>query len=181
MNSLNNVATNFLASPPTVTLAPCLTNVKLHFFAFIDFFKVTAPIMTVVDSRTPFDRADSTPIAPPERKTTYELPSIYAPAPKSDQIPSDRSARNIAYLCAKIAEELRKRPQTRDELSLSTGFARQRICTVISVFKAIGLVNVKDSNTRRVSFVDVIKMLIFSLKLNGMNNKQRCCHQLALM
>lgn len=113
--------------------------------------------MTVVDSRTPYERTE-TPIqtlpiaAPPvpERKT-YEMPSIYAPAPKSDQIPSDRSARNIAYLCAKIAEELRKRPQTRDELSLSTGFARQRICTVISVFKAIGLVNVKDSNTRRVS------------------------------
>jgi len=113
-------------------------------------FKLTAPLMTVVDSRTPFERPEPTPVAPPtERKPTYELPSIYAPAPKSDQIPSDRSARNIAYLCAKIAEELRKRPQTRDELSLSTGFARQRICTVISVFKAIGLVNVKDSNTRR--------------------------------
>jgi len=113
-------------------------------------FKITAPLMTVVDSRSPFERPEPIPLpTPTERKPTYEMPSIYAPAPKSDQIPSDRSARNIAYLCAKIAEELRKRPQTRDELSLSTGFARQRICTVISVFRAIGLVNVKDSNTRR--------------------------------
>ena len=120
--------------------------------------------MTVVDSRTPYERPEPTPLplaTPTERKTTYEMPSIYAPAPKSDQIPSDRSARNIAYLCAKIAEELRKRPQTRDELSLSTGFARQRICTVISVFKAIGLVNVKDSNTRRVRNSHIENRLFF--------------------
>jgi len=96
-------------------------------------------------------------------KNAYEIPCIFGPAPTNSTsagssqrggdlvLPSsDRSSRNIAFLCARIAEELKKKgPQTRDELSATTGFARQRICTVISVFKAIGLVNIRDSNTRR--------------------------------
>jgi len=81
--------------------------------------------------------------------TVRQVPDMIPSSTTEQGTHSDRASRNIAHLCTRIAEELRKRPQTRDELSNSTGFARQRICTVISVFKAIGLVNIRDSNTRR--------------------------------
>jgi len=95
----------------------------------------------------------------PLKSSSYEIPCILGPSSSVDTTSAtrqtetqsgDRSSRNIAFLCARIAEELKKKgPQTRDELSSTTGFARQRICTVISVFKSIGLVNIRDSNTRR--------------------------------
>jgi len=88
------------------------------------------------------------PLEAPILKNPFEQPNIFC-APVLSNNGKDRSSRNIAFLCVLVAEELKKRAQTRDELSSVTGFARQRICTVISVFKSIGLVTIKDSNTRR--------------------------------
>ncbi|KAL0224645.1 hypothetical protein RCL1_002557 [Eukaryota sp. TZLM3-RCL] len=56
-----------------------------------------------------------------------------------------RSTRNISLLCLQLASELQRpdvSPQnkTRDALATATGFARQRLCTVVSVYKAIGLI-----------------------------------------
>ena len=48
-------------------------------------------------------------------------------------------------------------PLTRDELATKTEFARQRVCTVLSVYKAIGIV--KDSETK------VINIFLFNLTL----------------
>eukprot|EP01116_Phalansterium_solitarium_P009498 TRINITY_DN2366_c0_g1_i2.p1 TRINITY_DN2366_c0_g1~~TRINITY_DN2366_c0_g1_i2.p1 ORF type:complete len:186 (+),score=10.62 TRINITY_DN2366_c0_g1_i2:64-621(+) len=60
-----------------------------------------------------------------------------------------RDDRNFSFLCWNVAEQLKQGgPQTRDELSDRTGFSRQRVCTVISVFKAIGLVSVRENDTK---------------------------------
>lgn len=53
-----------------------------------------------------------------------------------------RASRTISELCRLIREELTVNgPLTRDELAKRTEFSRQRICTVLSVYKAIGLIN----------------------------------------
>ncbi|KAL0223340.1 hypothetical protein P9112_002730 [Eukaryota sp. TZLM1-RC] len=56
-----------------------------------------------------------------------------------------RSTRNISLLCLQLSSELQRSDtpdaeKTRDALAIATGFARQRICTVVSVYKAIGLI-----------------------------------------
>lgn len=67
---------------------------------------------------------------------------------KSNGTTGDRASRNICFLCAKLVQELKRGgPQTREQLATATGFARQRVCTVLSVYKAIGLI--QDSKTKR--------------------------------
>ncbi|KAJ6231051.1 hypothetical protein M0813_00868 [Anaeramoeba flamelloides] len=51
-----------------------------------------------------------------------------------------RQSRTISMLGQLVLNELRNGSNTREAISKNTGFARQRICTVLSVFKAIGLV-----------------------------------------
>ncbi|KAL0235028.1 hypothetical protein GEMRC1_001610 [Eukaryota sp. GEM-RC1] len=65
--------------------------------------------------------------------------------PKSSSTGRKRSTRNISLLCLQLSSELQRKDatadnKTRDALALATGFARQRICTVVSVYKAIGLI-----------------------------------------
>eukprot|EP01102_Stenamoeba_stenopodia_P004248 TRINITY_DN14579_c0_g1_i1.p1 TRINITY_DN14579_c0_g1~~TRINITY_DN14579_c0_g1_i1.p1 ORF type:complete len:301 (-),score=51.19 TRINITY_DN14579_c0_g1_i1:63-848(-) len=72
----------------------------------------------------------------------YEKPESVSSSSSS----CDRASRNICFLCAKLVQELKKGPQTRDQLATATGFARQRVCTVLSVYKAIGLIH--DSKKR---------------------------------
>jgi hypothetical protein len=67
---------------------------------------------------------------------------------KGNGTTGDRASRNICFLCAKLVQELKRGgPQTREQLATATGFARQRVCTVLSVYKAIGLI--QDSKTKR--------------------------------
>ncbi|KAJ3442421.1 a-type inclusion protein [Anaeramoeba flamelloides] len=60
---------------------------------------------------------------------------------KRKQIPSSRQSRTISMLSFLVLNELRNGTTSRDIIAVNTGFARQRICTVLSIFKAMGLIN----------------------------------------
>ncbi|KAJ6226467.1 hypothetical protein M0813_10683 [Anaeramoeba flamelloides] len=60
---------------------------------------------------------------------------------------SQRKSKTISMLSVLVLNELRNGIISRDLISQNTGFARQRICTVLSVFKALGIV--KETGTRR--------------------------------
>ncbi|KAJ4458022.1 hypothetical protein PAPYR_6280 [Paratrimastix pyriformis] len=62
------------------------------------------------------------------------------PNTEESSISTLRSSRNIALLCQSLVKVLSEGPQTRDALASITGFARQRVCTVLSVYKALGLI-----------------------------------------
>jgi hypothetical protein len=69
---------------------------------------VVLPIVGSVNSA--FTKGPS--VASSLLKSSYEHPSIYAPPVThlnpDGSLPTDRSSRNIAYLCARVAEELKK-------------------------------------------------------------------------
>eukprot|EP01155_Anaeramoeba_flamelloides_P023759 Anaeramoba_flamelloidesa808233_30.p1 GENE.a808233_30~~a808233_30.p1 ORF type:complete len:334 (-),score=64.80 a808233_30:12-1013(-) len=71
----------------------------------------------------------------------------YVPKTEEIQIGENRKCRTIAMLGQLVLNELRNGADSREKISEKTGFARQRICTVLSVFKAIGVV--KEFGTRR--------------------------------
>ncbi|KAJ6235998.1 hypothetical protein M0813_28273 [Anaeramoeba flamelloides] len=60
---------------------------------------------------------------------------------------AQRKSKTISMLSVLVLNELRNGVISRDLISKNTGFARQRICTVLSVFKALGIV--KETGTRR--------------------------------
>ncbi|KAJ3442539.1 hypothetical protein M0812_12276 [Anaeramoeba flamelloides] len=60
---------------------------------------------------------------------------------KRKQIPSSRQSRTISILSFLVLNELRNGTTSRDIIAVNTGFARQRICTVLSIFKAMGIIN----------------------------------------
>ncbi|KAJ6228474.1 hypothetical protein M0813_08825 [Anaeramoeba flamelloides] len=71
----------------------------------------------------------------------------YVPKKEEIQIGDNRQCRTISMLGQLVLNELRNGADSREKISEKTGFARQRICTVLSVFKAIGVV--KEFGTRR--------------------------------
>lgn len=52
--------------------------------------------------------------------------------------------KQMSTLCYKIAEALQDGPKTPKELALETNLSRQRICTALSVYRAIGLIKSGD-------------------------------------
>jgi len=119
----------------------------------------------VIDHEIPAERAQkklridvNTITEPPSTEEPSAWPCWTEKEPKSpeeqapDQKKGDRASRSISSLCYKIINELKTKPQSRDELANSTKFARQRVCTVLSVFKAIGLI--KESKKKGIHCVE---------------------------
>ncbi|KAG9391599.1 hypothetical protein J8273_6364 [Carpediemonas membranifera] len=71
--------------------------------------------------------------------TQEEIDTI-APYVDEDADGRSRGARKTAQLCHDVKMELRRGGKTRDDLARATDHARQRVCTVITVYKAINLV-----------------------------------------
>ncbi|KAJ3443568.1 hypothetical protein M0812_09411 [Anaeramoeba flamelloides] len=59
---------------------------------------------------------------------------------------SSRANRTIGVLGFSISKMLQKEPSTREIIENNTGFSRQRICTVLSIYKSINLVSDDQSN-----------------------------------
>ncbi|KAJ3452710.1 myb-like protein x [Anaeramoeba flamelloides] len=57
---------------------------------------------------------------------------------KNTKIP--RATRTIGLLGFKIFQNLRKGPLSRENLSILTGFSKQRVCTVLGIYKLLNLV-----------------------------------------
>ncbi len=62
------------------------------------------------------------------------------PTPDNQTGARSRGARKTAQLCHEIKCQLQAGAKTRDELAVMTGFARQRVCTIVTVYRAIGLI-----------------------------------------
>ncbi|KAJ6241445.1 hypothetical protein M0813_23232 [Anaeramoeba flamelloides] len=62
-----------------------------------------------------------------------------------------RSEKTIGILTFKICKRLLKGPSTREELQKETGFIKQRISTVLSIYKAIDLVT-EDNSTHSIKW-----------------------------
>ncbi|KAJ6244711.1 hypothetical protein M0813_20801 [Anaeramoeba flamelloides] len=59
---------------------------------------------------------------------------------------SSRANRTIGVLGFSISKMLQKEPCTKEVIENNTGFSRQRICTVLSIYKSINLVSDNQSN-----------------------------------
>jgi len=65
------------------------------------------------------------------------------------------STRSVSTLCYNLIRALKEKgPLTRDTLAKETGFARQRVCTVLCVYKAIGLIKECPSKASAVMWND---------------------------
>ncbi|KAJ3433049.1 hypothetical protein M0812_21999 [Anaeramoeba flamelloides] len=74
-----------------------------------------------------------------------------------------RQSKTISMLSVLVLNELRNGIISRDLISQNTGFARQRICTVLSVFKSLGIV--KETGTRR-----KLRVILNEKKLGNISN-----------
>ncbi|KAJ6253305.1 hypothetical protein M0813_01351 [Anaeramoeba flamelloides] len=63
-------------------------------------------------------------------------------------IENSRANRTIGVLGFKIIKLLQKRNYNREDLSLLTDFSKQRVCTVLSIYKLLDIV-VEDQNTKK--------------------------------
>ncbi|KAJ3447720.1 hypothetical protein M0812_00192 [Anaeramoeba flamelloides] len=92
------------------------------------------------------------PIETTRNSLTVPLSTVCTHNNNKDQVSkSNRSEKTIGILTFKICKRLLKGPSTREELQKETGFIKQRIRTVLSIYKAIDLVS-EDNSTHHIKW-----------------------------
>ncbi|KAJ3439159.1 hypothetical protein M0812_15181 [Anaeramoeba flamelloides] len=97
---------------------------------------------------------------------------------------SSRKQKTIGLLSLKMCKMLQKEPLTREKMETKTGFIKQRICTVLSVYKMVNLIEDDkvtshlfwNSSQAQILF-DLKKYLLFIIKLR--NFKRKLCQRVS--